>query len=137
MLMMRALIVAGFLVVAGCAAPTGVITAGGSQVELRQIQSRHYDTLDKRGTLRSVVATLQDLGFVIDRADYELATISATKVQSYEIRMTVTVRQRESDKLTVRANARFNENPIEDPHAYQDFFTSLDKAMFLTLHNVD
>jgi len=135
--MTRLLVVASILIVSACAAPTAVITAGGSQVELRQMQSRDYDTLDKRGTLRSVVATLQDLGFVIDRADYELATISATKVQSYEIRMTVTVRQREDDRLTVRANARFNENPIEDPNAYQDFFATLDKAMFLTLHKVD
>ena len=130
-------LLAAALLVSGCAAPTGVITAGGSQVELRQMQSRDYDTLDKRGTLRSVVGTLQDLGFVIDKADYDLATISATKVQDYEIRMTVTVREREGKRLTVRANARFNEDPIEDPKAYQDFFASLDKAMFLTLHKVD
>lgn len=125
------------LLVAGCAAPTGVITQSGSQVELRQMQTRDYDTLDKRGTLRAVVATLQDLGFVIDKADYDLATISATKLQSYEIRMTVTVRERDGNRLAVRANARFNEDPITDPNAYQDFFTTLDKAMFLTLHQVD
>jgi len=124
-------------ILAGCAAQTAAITAGGSQVELRQIQTREYDTLDKRGTLRSVVATLQDLGFVIDKADYELATISATKLQDYEIRMTVTIREREGDRLAVRANARFNEKSIEDPGSYQDFFTALDKAMFLTLHKVD
>lgn len=125
------------LTLAGCAAPTGVITSSGSQVELRQMQTREYETLDKRNTLRSIVSTLQDLGFVIDRADFELATVTATKVQSYEIRMTVTVREREASRLAVRANARFNERPIEDPKAYQDFFVSLDKAMFLTLHNVD
>ena len=125
------------LMVAGCAAQTAAITAGSSQVELRQMQTRDYETLDKRGTLRSVVATLQDLGFVIDKADYELATISATKLQNYEIRMTITVREREGDRLAVRANARFNEKPIEDPQSYQDFFTALDKAMFLTLHKVD
>lgn len=134
---MRILVALMALMVAGCAAQTAAITAGSSQVELRQIQTREYETLDKRGTLRSVVATLQDLGFVIDKADYELATISATKLQNYEIRMTVTVRQREGGRLAVRANARFNENPIEDPQSYQDFFTALDKAMFLTLHKVD
>jgi len=133
----RVLIVAMLLVVAGCAAPTAVITASGSQVELRQMQTREYDTLDKRGALRAVVATLQDLGFVIDKADFELATISATKLQDYEIRMTVTVREREGNRLAVRASARFNEEPITDPAAYQDFFTTLDKAMFLTLHEVD
>ena len=134
---MRILVLAIFLVLAGCAAPTAVITDSGSQVELRQIQTREYDTLDKRRTLRSVVATLQDLGFVIDKADYELATISATKLQDYEIRMTVTVREREGNRLAVRANARFNDQPITDPQSYQDFFTTLDKAMFLTLHKVD
>jgi hypothetical protein len=36
-----------------------------------------------------------------------------------------------------RANARFNEQPIEDPKSYQDFFATLDKAMFLTLHEID
>lgn len=125
------------IVLGGCAAPNGVITSSGSQIEVRQMQTRDYDTLDKRHTLRSVVSTLQDLGFVIDKADYELATITATKVQDYQIRMTVTVRERDGDRLAVRANARFNEQTIEDPNAYQDFFVSLDKAMFLTLHKVD
>ena len=134
---MRILLLIICLAVAGCAAPTGVITAGGSQVELRQIQTREYDTLDKRGTLRAVVATLQDLGFVIDKADYELATVSGTKLQSYEIRMTVTVRERDGNRLAVRANARFNDRAIEDPKSYQDFFATLDKALFLTLHKVD
>ncbi len=134
---MRALCVVALMMLAGCAAPTAAITAGGSQVELRQIQTRDYDTLDKRNTLRSVIATLQDLGFVIDKADFELATISATKLQDYEIRMTVTVRERGDNRMSVRANARFNERPIEDPKSYQDFFAALDKAMFLTLHKVD
>lgn len=125
------------VLLAGCASNNAAITEGGSQVKVRQIQTRTYDTLDKRDTLRSVLATLQDLGFVIDKADYELATISATKLQDYQIRMTVTVRERDGERLDVRANARFNETAVEDPLAYQDFFAVLDKAMFLTLHNVD
>lgn len=120
-----------------CAPQNAVITDGGSQLQVRQIQTREYDTLDKRDTLRSVIATLQDLGFVIDKADADLATVSATKLQDYQIRMTVTVRERDGNRLAVRASARFNEQPIEDARAYQDFFTVLDKAMFLTLHKVD
>ena len=125
------------LLATACAAPTDVITSSGSQVELRQMQTRHYDTLNKRDTLRSIVSTLQDLGFVIDKADFDLATVTATKVQKYQIRMTVTVRERDGSRLAVRANARFNEKTIDDPGAYQDFFVALDKAMFLTLHKVD
>lgn len=125
------------LLIAGCAAPNAAITEGGSQMRVRQMQTRDYDTLDKRDTLRAVIATLQDLGFVIDKADHELATISATKLQDYQIRMTVTVRERDASRLSVRANARFNEETIDDPRAYRDFFVALDKAMFLALHEVD
>jgi len=125
------------LALTGCASQNLAITDGGSQVHIRQMQTREYETLNKRDTLRSVLSTLQDLGFVIDKADYDLATITATKLQDYQIRMTVTVRERNSERLAVRANARFNESQIDDPLAYQDFFVALDKAMFLTLHNVD
>jgi hypothetical protein len=126
-----------FLALTGCAPQNLAITDGGSQVHIRQMQTREYETLNKRDTLRSVLSTLQDLGFVIDKADYDLATITATKLQDYQIRMTITVRERDSERLAVRANARFNESQIDDPLAYQDFFVALDKAMFLTLHNVD
>ena len=125
------------LMLSACASNNAAITDGGSQLQIRQIQTREYNTLDKRDTLRSIIATLQDLGFVIDKADHELATVSATKLQDYQIRMTVTVRERDGERLAVRANARFNEQPIEDARAYQDFFAVLDKAMFLTLHKVD
>ena len=130
-------LIGALLLLGACASNNAVITEGGSPVQIRQMQTRTYDTLNKRDTLRSVLATLQDLGFVIDKADYGLATVSATKLQDYQIRMTVTVRERDAERLDVRANARFNESPVEDARAYQDFFAVLDKAMFLTLHDVD
>jgi len=125
------------LTVSSCVSTNGAITTSGSQLQQRQIQTREYDTLDKRGTLRSVLAALQDLGFVIDKADYELATITGTRLRDYTIRMTVTVRERGTERIAVRANASLNEKQIDDPRAYQDFFAVLDKSMFLTLHEVD
>ena len=101
------------------------------------MQTRIYESLDRRETLRSILATLQDLGFVIDTADYEMGTITATRLQEYELRVTVTVRDRADNRLAVRANARVNDRLIDDPGTYQDFFTVLDKAMFLTRHDVD
>ncbi len=82
----------GLLLLVGCAAttPANVIGAG-TQLEMRQIQTREYDTLNKSMTMRSVIATLQDLGFTIDQADAELGAITATRLHQYTMRMTVTV----------------------------------------------
>ena len=126
------------VLLAGCATTTPVDVAGsGTQLQTRQIQTRSYDTLDKAMTMRSVVATLQDLGFTIDQADAELGTITATRLHQYTMRMTVTVVPRDGDRVSVRANARIGENPVTDANTYQDFFVVLDKAMFLTLNKVD
>lgn len=128
----------GLLVLAACAATSPAdVTGGGTQLQKRQIQTREYDTLDKQMTMRSVIATLQDLGFTIDEADAELGTITATRLHDYTMRMTVTVVEKENQRVSVRANARIGEQGVTDAATYQDFFVVLDKAMFLTLHKVD
>lgn len=126
------------LLVAGCASTQArLLDSGQSQVALRSIQSRAFDTTDKEKILRTVIATLQDLGFVVDQADLPLGTVTGTKLAGYELRMTVSVRPRGQAQLLVRANAQFNQKPVTDPEPYQAFFTSLEKAMFLTGHQVD
>lgn len=131
------------LVVGGCAGTSPDVTGSGTQLESRQIQTRDYDTLDKQLTMRSVLATMQDLGFTIDNADFTLGTITGSRVyyeddyKNFSMRMTVTVRDREGKRVSVRANARLNDKAITDPQTYQDFFAALDKAMFLTLQKVD
>ena len=127
----------GLLLLAGCGAMPTDITGGGTQLETRQIQTRVYETLDRAMTMRSVIATLQDLGFTIDQADAELGTITATRLDKYTMRMTVTVAEKSGNRISVRANARIGENSVTDAATYQDFFVVLDKAMFLTQHKVD
>lgn len=114
-----------------------LLAASESQVALRSIQTRAFDTTDKEQTLRTIIATLQDLGFVIDKADATLGIVSATKLDKYALRMTVSVRPRGETQLLVRANAQFNIYPVEDPEPYQQFFIALEKAMFLEAHGVD
>lgn len=106
----------------------------GTQLQKRSYQSRVFETSDREKVLRATISTLQDLGFVIDRADLTLGAVSATKVGVHRITMTVTVRPQGSDRMLVRANAQFNITPIEDPKQYQDFFSSLEKSLFLAAH---
>jgi hypothetical protein len=125
-------------VLAGCAPSTeAVLETGKSAVALRSFQQRAFDTTDMEKTLRTVIATLQDLSFVVDKADLDLGTVSATKLSGYQVRITVTVRPRGATQLLVRANAQYMDKAIEDPKPYQNFFTALEKAMFLTAQQVD
>jgi hypothetical protein len=108
-----------------------------TQVELRAIQTRGFDTTDKPLAVRNVISTLQDLGFVVDKVDDTLGTISGTKLSGYAMRMTVTVRPHGKAQLAVRASAQYNLTAVSDPKPYQQFFAALEKAMFLTANEVD
>ena len=134
---LQLMLLLGLLSLSGCVTTPANVTGAGTQLETRQIQTREYDTLDKAMTMRSVIATLQDLGFTIDQADAELGTITATRLDKYTMRMTVTVLEKEGDQISVRANARIKEDSVTDAATYQDFFVVLDKAIFLTQHKVD
>ena len=124
------------VLLAGCATTNQhVFDSGGeSQLQKRSYQSRTFDTSDKEKVLRGVISTLQDLGFVIDRADLMLGSVSGTKLDVNQIKATVSVRSKGEGQMVVRANAQFNVSPIEDPKHYQDFFNSLEKSLFLTAH---
>jgi hypothetical protein len=107
------------------------------QVELRQMQSRAFDTTDREKMLRTIMAPLQDLSFVIDKADAVLGSVTATKLDQYSLRMTVTVRPKGTTQLLVRASAQFNERAVVEPPLYQQFFTSLSKGIFLEAQAVE
>jgi len=112
-------------------------TNNQSQLQKRSYQTRAFDTGDKEKVLRATIATMQDLGFVIDKADVTLGTVSATKLDAYLLKMSVSVRPKGKDQMIVRANAQFNVTPVEDPKPYQDFFNSLGKSLFLQAQEVD
>lgn len=127
------------LLAAACSSPgtrEAVLAGGEHALKLRAAQTRAFDTADKTFVMRGVVATLQDLGFMVNGADAALGTITARKFTQqagvpYDLRMTVSVRPREPRQMLVRANAEYNNKPLEDPHAYQGFFNALGKALFL------
>jgi len=130
------------LLVVFCASGCGtthqrLLDSGSSQVQLRSIQSRAFETADRELALRTIIATLQDFDFVIDEADDELGSVSATKLARYELRVTVTVRPHGERRLLIRANLQMTNKPALDPEPYQQFFAGLEKAMFLEAQQVD
>lgn len=109
-----------------------------SQVQLRSFQTRAFDTKDRDKTLKTIIATMQDLGFVITRADADVGIVTGSKLAGgNSALLTVTVRDKNDKQIMVRANAQQKLKAVESPEMYQDFFVSLEKAMFLKAQEVD
>lgn len=113
-----------------------VLGTSQSQVQMRNYQSRSFDTNDKAFVLRAVVSTMQDLGFIIDRADEKLGTISGTSY-THASQMTVSIRVINNKQIVVRANAQVGLQTLEEPIAYQNFFNALGQSLFLEAHEVE
>ena len=132
----RALLV---LLLAACEAPKpspNLLAPSEAQTKLRSFQSRTFELGDRQATMRAVMAVLQDLGFVIERANEPLGLVTGAKFAepSYSdvVGVTVTVRPQGEGRMLVRANAIFNNRPVEDPAVYQNFFAALERSLFIT-----
>jgi hypothetical protein len=114
-----------------------ILATTNSQAQQRAISTRAYDTADRDRVFRAVIATLQDLGFVIDRADDQLGTISATRFGAGLTRFTVSVRSGGPNRTLVRASGQLNQHELSDPAPFQRFHEALSQSLFLQANNVD
>lgn len=114
-----------------------VLATTNSQVAQRSISTRSFDTADRNAVFRAVIATLQDLGFVVDRADDVLGTVSATRLSGSTVRLTVTVRPGGARRTLVRASGQMNLEAFSDAAPFQRFFDALAQSLFLAANQVD
>ena len=123
----------------GCAAPQpspDLLAPTEAQMKIRSVQTRSFDLKDRQLAMRGVIAALQDLGFIIERANESLGLVTAARFAEpnfYDvIGVTVTVRPETEGRLMIRANAIYNNKPIEDPKVYQNFFATLERSLFVS-----
>lgn len=113
-----------------------VLLTANSQASQRAISTRYFDTGDQAAVLQGVLAALQDLGFVVDRADPALGTVSATRFGAGVTRFTVTARKGEGERTIVRASGQVNQTELTEPAAFQQFFEGLAQALFLDANQI-
>ncbi|MBH0181438.1 MAG: hypothetical protein HP490_07135 [Nitrospira sp.] len=130
---------ATFAMVYGCVPPQPgpeLLAPTEAQMKIRSAQTRTFDVKDRQVAMRSVIAALQDLGFIIERANDALGLVSAARFAEpnyYDVLgVTVTVRPQADGRVMIRANAIYNNKPIEDPKVYQNFFATLERSLFMT-----
>ena len=133
----RAMILAGIAVVLGCASQPpepseDLMAPTEAQLKLRSFQTRTFEIDDRKRAMRGVIAVLQDLGFIIERANEPLGLVTAARFAEPDyysvVGVTVTVRPHGEGRMMIRANAIFNNKPIDDPKVYQNFFGTLERS---------
>lgn len=115
---------------------TQILQTTNSQAAQRSISTRYFDTADRTAVFGAVLGALQDLDFVVDRADPVLGTVSATRFGNGLTRFTVTVREGQSGTTIVRASGQTNQTEIAEPLAFQRFFDALSQSLFLQPHEI-
>jgi len=160
--MKRALVLILSIFVAGCAT-TGGVTPGKTQLQIREFQTRTYETNDVKMVMKAMLNVLQDDGFIVKNANVELGLLTATKEVDVESKSEAFVAA-----LFLGAQARWKKNSIiestanvsefgkqcrvrvnfqvkvmdnrggvlevkqiEDEKYYQDFFSKVDKGIFI------
>ena len=118
-----------------------LLTSARGAVEMRAMETRVIPASDRAQVLRTVIATLQDLGYNIDRIRGSTGTVTATKLSV--LRLSAAVSPHGPSQVAVRADAeiqvRGQFHQVDDPAFYQqDFFDPLAKALLLqTLPSLD
>jgi len=146
------------LSVFGCSG-SQIKTVQKTQLEIRQMQTRTYDTQNTKMVVKAMLNVLQDDGFIVNQADLELGFLNATKEVDVEnpwekfwatyeegwkknsiTTCTANVSQF-GDKTRVRVNFQVKVMTnlggvatvyqIDDPEYYQKFFSKVDKGIFI------
>ncbi len=127
------------LLIQGCGRqrkpPEELLSLSESQMKIRSFQTRVFDIQDQNKALRGVVASLQDLGFIIERANSPMGLVTAGKFGvggKGFVELTVTVRAKGKQQTEIRVNALHNTKPIDDPKVYQRFFTAVERSLFIS-----
>jgi hypothetical protein len=115
--------------------PETLLAPTEEQMKVRNLQTRTFDVADRTVALRGVISALQDLGFIIERANEPLGMVTAARFAEPRyfdvVGVTVTVRMLSEERATIRANAIFNNQPITDPEVYRNFFATLERSLFI------
>ena len=135
LILFAALILLG---VVGCVStpkePVDLLATTEEQMKMRNLQTRSFEISDRRVAMRSVISALQDLGFIIERANEPLGLVTGARFAEprfYDvIGVTVTVRAK-GEGTQIRLNAIYNNEPVTDPKVYRNFFTALERALFV------
>jgi len=156
------LILISGLLLSSCAT-TGGIVPQKTQLQIREFQTRRYDTNDTKMVMKAMLNVLQDEGFIVKNANLELGLLTATKEVDVENKgeafwasfwlgsqatwkknsiieasanisefgTQTRVRINFQRKILDNKGAVLEVEQVEDEKFYQNFFSKVDKGIFI------
>ncbi len=121
------------MILSGCMTDSReqILAAPADRSQLRQMQSRIFPTADQAACFRAVLATLQGMGYGIDKADDQVGLITATSLRNENRHFTVTIQPNGAGQTRIRANGERLLGAMTDPARYQAFYDALGAALGL------
>jgi len=145
-------------IIIGCARPNMAVQK--TQLQVREFQTRSFNTKDVRLVMKAMINVLQDEGFIIKTANIELGLLSATKevegnrdvmsIGSIIIRDTGGIKSTITEcsanvsgygnqvkvrinfqKKAIDAKGVREVGLVEDEKYYQSFFAKVNKSVFI------
>lgn len=128
----------GIVMLTGCLADrvdsqTQALSLSPDSMEVRQMQSRRFETKDDRLVINAVTGVLQDMGYAIGEISSVSGLVSAARGK---MRVSVVVKPA-GRVVTVRAAFQdMTGRRVSDPVFYQTFFDKLSQSVFLEAHQI-
>ncbi|MCP4641685.1 MAG: hypothetical protein GY851_14675 [bacterium] len=159
-------VIAAGLLLSACMTSGGGGERNLTELELRTIQTRSYDTTDSQVVMKAVLNSLQDLGYQVKAVDKDLGFLTAEKwtdlqrtkkqirkaaekdepistTQVLECTANVTVhgdacrvRLNFQQKLLGAGGGALTARVVDDAAFYQALFSRIGKAVFLQLEGI-
>jgi hypothetical protein len=91
--------------------------------------TRDYEAADLLQAQRAAIATLQDLGFVIESADAAQGVITASRLDRYPLRLTVSIAAKGDAAISASVSADYAGAPVASAAPAEAFFAAYAVAL--------
>ncbi len=91
--------------------------------------TREFAPTDLNDARRAAIATIQDLGFALESVDADTGDITASRLDTHPLRISITISQSTDASISATVKTFYADLPIQDPRVADAFFSAYADAL--------